>query len=503
MTLPARLRLAAACLLLTALTACSGGSPAATGDSLAVALQFPPRSAYAFDADDGALLMTLGVAETLTTVDENAQPAPGLATEWTPTSSPRTWRFTLRAGVTFHDGTPLTPDAVVTALTYISTVTAPPRAVRDIGFTVRADGADAVLISTKEPDPVLPLRMSSGNLGILAPSAYREGAAPAVTRTATGPYVLTEVNGADSATLSRNDAYWGPKAGAAKVTVRYVTDPQSRALALQSGDVQFAEGLPQASIAQVESAGASVQSYPAARTIELLMNQSAAPFDDVRVRRAVTAALDRPTLAAKVLGGAATPASDLFGSAVPWGATAAPPAADVATAKRLLAEAGKSALTVRLWTFPNRPEMPVLASAIQAMLGEAGIKVEVTVGDYAAHEPKILAGQFDMFLNSRSYLSDFADAASVLTSDYTCQGGYNIDHFCAPSFDKLIAGLSRTTDVGERQKVFAQAAKMLTEQAVGVMIVHPSNSAGSRGATGFVPDPLGVQPVLPKLRPAG
>ncbi|WP_197686158.1 ABC transporter substrate-binding protein [Actinoplanes derwentensis] len=495
-------------VLALTLAACSGGAAPVTtvNGEIAVAMQFPPRSAYAFDADDGALLMTLGVAETLTSVDASAQPAPGLATGWEQTADPKIWRFTLRDGVTFHDGTPLTADAVVTALTYISTVSAPPRAVRDIGLTVEADGAGAVLIGTSMADPVLPLRMSSGNLGILAPSAYAAGGQPQVVRTATGPYVLSAVNGADSAVLERNDAYWGAAPAASKVTVRYVTDPQSRALALQSGDVQFAEGLPHAATAQVEAAGGAVTAYPAARTVELLLNQSAEPFNDLRVRRAVTAAIDRPTLAAQVLQGAATPAADLFGTAVPWGSRVPPPAADLAEAKSLLTQAGYGPgkpLTVRLWTFPNRPEMPVLATAIQSMLGEAGIKVEVTVGDYSAQEPKVLAGDFDMFLNSRSYLSDFADAASVLTSDYTCKGSYNIDHFCSPEFDTLVGTLATTSDVTARQKVFTQAAGILTDQAAGVMIVHPNNTAGTRGVTGFTPDPLGVRPVLPQLKPAG
>jgi peptide/nickel transport system substrate-binding protein len=94
-------------------------------------------------------------------------------------------------------------------------------------------------------------------------------------------------------------------------------------------------------VAQLSAtAGIQVQSYPAARTILLLMNQSAAPFSDVRIRRAVTAAIDRPALAAQVLNGAALPAADLFGPAVPWGVTKAPAGADLAEARRLLAEAG-------------------------------------------------------------------------------------------------------------------------------------------------------------------
>ncbi|WP_243653890.1 ABC transporter substrate-binding protein [Pseudonocardia endophytica] len=478
-----------------------GGTPDPDGE-LAVALQFPPRAAYAFDADDGARLQSLGVAETLTSVDDQVRPIPSLATAWT--QQGRSWRFTLRPGVVFHDGTPLTPSAVVAALRYVASVSAPPRSIRGIGFTIDADGPDAVRITTAAPDPVMPLRLSSGNLGILSPGAYAGGGAPEVRRTATGPYVLDQVNGTDSAVLVRNDRYWGTRAGAARVTVRYVTDPQARALAVQSGDVQFAEGLPQAQVEQVRSAGAEVVEYPNARTVPLQLNQSARPFSDLRVRQAVTAAIDRPVLAGQVLGGGAAPAADLFGAAVPWGERTPPPGADVERAKALLAEAGygpQNPLTVRLWTFPNRPELPALANAIQAMLGAAGVRVEVTVGNYDAQEPQVLAGEYDMFLNSRSYLSDFPDAASTLTSDYTCGGSYAIDQYCSPAYDALIARLNGTADTAARQTLFAEAARMLTADAVGVMVVHPLNTAVLRGATGFVPDPLQIRPVLPQLRP--
>ncbi|MBO4236577.1 ABC transporter substrate-binding protein [Pseudonocardia alni] len=496
--------LAAAALVLTGCGAGTGGgtgTPDPAGE-LTVALQFPPRADYTFDADDGARLQSLGVAETLTTVDADARPAPMLATAWEQQGN--TWRVTLRQDVRFHDGTPLTPDAVVTALRYVAGVEAPPRAIRGIGFAVTPDGADAVRITTTEPDPVMPLRLSSGNLGILAPAAYAGGGAPRYLRTATGPFVLDSVSGADSAQLVRNDDYWGEPAGAARVTVRYVEDPQARALAIQAGDVQFAEGLPQAQLAQVRAAGAEVVEYPNARTVPLQLNQSATPFSDLRVRQAVTAALDRPVLAQQVLAGGAAPAADLFGAAVPWGETTPPPGADVARARQLLAEAGyteQNPLTVRLWTFPNRPELPALANAIQAMLGAAGVTVDITVGNYEAQEPKVLAGDYDMFLNSRSYLSDFPDAASTLTSDYTCDGSYAIDQYCSPAYDALVDRLNSTEDPAARQQLFREAAAMLTRDAVGVMVVHPRNTAVLRGATGFVPDPLQIRPVLPQLSP--
>ncbi|MCD2189831.1 ABC transporter substrate-binding protein [Actinomycetospora soli] len=495
--------LAPVVVVLALLLSACGGSPAGEGGT-AVALQFPPRAGYAFDADDGGLLTKLGVAEPLVALDPRGNPVPGLATSWAQDGT--TWRFALREGVRFHDGAALDANAVVTALTYVLGRPAPPRAITDIGLQVAADGPMTVRATTTAPDPVLPLRLSSGSTSILSPAAYRGGGQPSPVNTATGPLRMTEARGTEGATLERFDGYWGERARSARVDVRYVGDPQTRELALRSGDVGYTEGLPETSRAGLRAdPSVTFSEFPSARTILLQLNQSAAPFADVRVRRAVTAALDRNVLA-QALGGAAAPASDLFGPAVPYGSTQAPPPADVPAARALLAEAGhgpQNPLRVRLWTFPNRPELPVLAQAIAAQLQAAGITTDITVGEYDAQEPEVLAGRYDMFLNSRSYLSDYPDAASTLTSDYTSGGAYAIDRYRSPAFDALMAQLGAVTDTDARARIYRQAAAMLVTDAVGVPIVHPRNTAVEKGVTGFVADPLDLRPVLPALAPAG
>lgn len=484
------------------LSACGGAVP--TGDAVSVALQFPPRAGYAFDADDGGLLTKLGVAEPLVALDRQGNPVPGLATAWVQDGA--SWRFTLREGVIFHDGARLDANAVVTALTYVLGRPAPPRAITGIGLQVAAEGPMTVRATTTVPDPVLPLRLSSGSTSVLSPAAYATGQQPSPVNTATGPLRMTEVRGTEGATLERFDGYWGERARAARVDVRYVTDPQTRELALRSGDVGFTEGLPETSRAGLATdPSVTFSEFPSARTILLQLNQSAPPFADVRVRRAVTAALDRNALA-QALGGSALPASDLFGPAVSYGSTQASPPADVPGAQALLAQAGHGSanpLRVRLWTFPNRPELPVLAQAIAAQLQAAGVTTDITVGEYDAQEPEVLAGRYDMFLNSRSYLSDYPDAASTLTSDYTSGGSYAIDQYRSPAFDALVGRLGTVTDPAARAKIYRQAAAMLVTDAVGVPIVHPRNTAAEQGVTGFVPDPLDLRPVLPALAPAG
>jgi peptide/nickel transport system substrate-binding protein len=496
--------------LLAALLAAACAAPQPTGEpvpdgDLTIAMQFAPRSGYALDTDDAFVLTQLGATETLVAAGPDGQPVPRLAASWA-RADPQTWRFELRPGVTFHDGTPLTGQAVAAALNRVAGVAAPPRAVRGIGLVAEAEGDAAVLVRTSAPDPILPLRLTSPNTAILAPSAYQGDGPPAVLGTGTGPMRLTTTD-PGAASLERFDAYWGGRPRLATVRAEYVPDPAARALAFRAGDVDIAQGLPEPAVLELSATdGVEVQTVAAPRTVTLFLNQSAAPFADVRVRRAVQQAIDRTALAEQALAGAALPASDLFGPAVPWGSTAAPPPPDPAATTALLAEAGYgpgNPLTVRLWTYPNRPELPVLATAVQAMLTEVGINAEIEVGEYATQEPDVLAGSYDMFLLSRSYLTDVPDAAGVLTSDYTCDGSYNLDRYCSPAFDALVAGLSGITEPAARQEVFARAAQQLVADAVGVHLVHSQDSAAARGVVGFTADPTGKALVTAELSATG
>src|SRR5918997_2817152 len=190
--------LATAVTVLALVAACGQGAGAPSGTplpdgELRIAAQFSPRAGYAIDTDDAFILTQLGATEALTSAAADGQVRPALAESWSQID-PLTWRFVLRSGVTFHDGTPVTPAAVVTALGYVAGGAAPPRALRGLGLTVVEDGPDAVRIATARPDPILPLRMSSPNAVILAPSAFA-GGAPSVIGTGTGPMRLTAVGG--------------------------------------------------------------------------------------------------------------------------------------------------------------------------------------------------------------------------------------------------------------------------------------------------------------------
>jgi peptide/nickel transport system substrate-binding protein len=492
------------------LAACGGGSGTGGGTpvpdgELRIAAQFSPRSGYAIDTDDAFILTQLGATEALTSATADGQVRPALAESWTQVD-PLTWRFVLRPGVTFHDGTPLTPAAVVMSLSYVAGVSAPPRALRGLGLTIAEDGANAVRVTTAQPDPILPQRMSSPNAVILASSAYT-GGAPSVIGTGTGPMRVTSIEGAQRILLERFDGYWGGRPALARVAATFVDDPAARALALRAGDVEIAQGLPESSLLEFSAgSGFDEQTVAAPRTISLLMNQSAPPFSDLRIRQAVARAIDRTALAEQALAGSAIPASDLYGPAVAWGAQDPPPAPDVEGARALLAQAGHgpdNPLQVRLWTYQTRPELPTIATAVQAMLREAGIDAEIQIGEYSTQEPELLAGRYDLFLLSRSYLTDVPDAGATLKSDYTCGGSYNMNHYCSPAFDSMVATLGTTTDIAARQDVFRAAARTLVDDAVGVPLVHSQENAVSQYVVGYTIDPLAKQLVTPRLAVTG
>lgn len=505
-----RFRLGVALAASAVILAGCGGSGGGTGQvvpdaQLTVAMAFGPGAGYAIDTDDAFVLSQLGVTESLVASGPDGQARPALATAWQQEADPRSWRFELRPGVRFQNGEPLTGEAVATALNRLAAVEAPPRAIRDIGLHVTADGANAVRVTTTAPDPILPLRLSSANTGILAPSAYAS-TPPAVQGTGTGPMTITELNGTQSATLQRNDTYWGERPQLAGVTANFVPDPAARALALHAGDVDIAQELPETAALEFTDDRYSNETVPAPRTASLQLNQSRAPFSDIRVRQAVAAAIDRKALGEQALAGSAIPASELFGPAVAWGSQDAPPPADPARARQLLEQAGfgpDNPLRVELGTYANRPELPTLATAVQEMLRAAGIEATIQVGDYDAREADLLAGDYDMYLASRSYLVDVPDAGATLHSDYTCGGSYNINRYCSPEFDALLAPLATRTDPAARQEIFRQAAAKLTADVVGVPLVHTRANGVGDQVTGYTVDPLAKTLVVPGLAKTG
>ncbi len=173
-----------------------------------------------------------------------------------------------------------------------------------------------VRITTAEPDPVLPLRLSSPSLAVLSGKAYADKNRVDPVGHATGPFELTEVNGATSATLDRFDDYWGGRAQASGIDARFIADGTARANALRTGELDIAEAVPVAQAATLDEK--TRRDTATTRTTSLLLNASSGTFEDAGLRAAARGAIDTSVFAKDVYEGYADPSAGIYGPAVTW-----------------------------------------------------------------------------------------------------------------------------------------------------------------------------------------
>ncbi|MFD7709199.1 ABC transporter substrate-binding protein [Streptomyces sp. NPDC059786] len=459
-------RFTAALLLLPLLSACfasggdgsSGGS--ADGARLRVALAFPPAENFSPYGADATLLSRLGVTEGLTQLDANGTAAPALAASWKRENA-KSWLFTLREAE-FQDGTGVTPAAVAAALDHAAEADPVPAALSGITLTAEAAEGDQVRVTTAEADPALPLRLSSPGLAILSPKAYGKTVSP--VGTATGPFELTKTTGTSTAALDRFDDYWGGRAQASGIDARFVADGTARANALRSGDVDIAEAVPVSQAASLDKGTA--KDTATTRTTSLQLNTRSGAFKDAEVRAAARAAVDTSTLAKGVYEGYADPGEGVFGPAVTW-------AADQRVTPSGRAEpAAVKGTGITLATYDNRPDLPEVAQVLKQQLEKAGFEVKLVVREYSRLESDALAGKFDAFVGARNAMLDTGDAVSVLASDYTCDGSYNLSRLCDKAADRAVDRAEAAADTAARQRATMQAeAAVLATDAV-VPLVH-------------------------------
>ncbi|AXL92092.1 ABC transporter substrate-binding protein [Streptomyces sp. CB09001] len=487
-----RPRLLAPFLLVPLMAGCfasGGGGDSASGDGkdgdgarLRVALTFPPAEKLSPYGADATLLSRLGVTEGLTALDANGSAAPALAESWR-RDGEKSWEFTLR-DATFQDGSDVTPAAVADSLAHATDAEPAPAALAGVALSAEASGDRVVRITTAEPDPVLPLRLSSPSLGILSAKAYEKGNGRVdPVGHATGPFELTEVNGATSASLDRFDDYWGGRAQASGIDARFIADGTARANALRTGEIDIAEAVPVAQAASLDEK--TRRDTATTRTTSLLLNASAGTFKDAGLRAAARGALDTSVFAKDVYEGYGDPGAGVYGPAVTWaeGKRTAP-------VGRAAAKKPGDGDTITLATYDNRPELPEVAQVVKQQLEKAGFTVKLTVREYSRLEGDALDGKFDAFVLARNTLLDTGDPVAVLASDYTCGGGFNIAQLCDKGVDRAVADAEKIDDTAKRQDAaMAAEARILGSDAV-VPLVHQRIITGvADSVQGVILDP--------------
>ncbi|EYT53657.1 ABC transporter substrate-binding protein [Leucobacter sp. UCD-THU] len=455
---------------LLALSGCFSGAAGGhrgTDDRISVAHMQPPRSGLSPLSDDAFKLSRWSASETLVVLDELGEALPGLASEWE-RDGELTWRFTIREGVTFHNGQALTPASVVNSLQHAIDATPVPRILDGVELTVSAEGEHGVTIETAEPDPLLPHRLSSPQLAIFDDAAYTENGVNPVG-TGTGPFEIVDVDGVSGATLDRYEDYWGDPALASGIDVTFVPDGTARSAALRTGEADVVEAIPAGQAASVDQD--LITEVPMPRTNTLYLNTESGPFADPAVRAAAREAIDRAAIVDSVYEGRADVASGLLGPALPYAADLRD---DAGYRERLdgRAEAARvDGVKITLGTFTDRAELPEVAVMLEQQLEAVGFDVQQDVREYQYIEADALDGAFDAFILSRATVLDSGDPVAYLASDFTCDGGFSISQLCAPEVDEAIRIASETEAGEERQRaiMLAEASVLGTDAAIPLL----------------------------------
>lgn len=423
----------------------------ASGSELGVALPFKPVASLSPFSDDSVLNTRMGVAETLVTLDKEGKPTPWLAESWE-TVGDDTVVFKLRKDVKFHDGSAFNGEAVANSLQQAFQAASRPKGLGKVDLEFKATGEHEVTVKAAKPDPILVQRFTDTGTVILSNAAYK-GEAPSLKGTGTGPFELTDVNATEAKAKAFAD-YWGGTPKLEQLKVQFIEDGSARANAVRTAEVNLAQAVPLAQLGELSEL--ENQSTLLPRGVYLHLNSKKGAFTDPKMRAAAVDAIKSDVIVEKIYEGHADKATgSIFNADATW-------AKDAKSANSTDGKAEANNKEIRLATWNERPELPEVASVIADQLRSAGFKVDVVVTDYDSLEPDLLEGKFDAVIASRNYQFGAADPVSFLSSDYTCEGSYNLSLYCNAEVD---AAVDKALSIADTDKRYAEAAN------IGAMIV--------------------------------
>ncbi len=447
------------------------------------------------------LSFTGNIYEPLVAHDKKLGLVPGLATKWTQVN-PTTWRFELRRGVTFHDGTPFTADDVLFSFARAAGEGSDMKSYTNEIAQVRKVDADTVEIVTKNPFPILPDVISL--VYIMSkkwceenraerPVDKRKGIENAASFKAngTGPFRLRSREPGVRTVLVRNLNYWDKvETNIDEVVFTPIGADATRVAALISGEIDFMQPVPVQDVARLkQNPNLNIVQGPELRTIFLGMDQARNellfsnvkgknPFKDVRVRRAFFQAIDIEAIKTRIMRGAATPTALMVAPGIRGFAPELNKRLpyDPEASKKLLAEAG----------YPNGFEVKMncpndryvndgeICQAVAGMLARVGVKVNLEAETKGTYFPKILSRNTSFYLlgwTPATYDSHNVLNAILGTPDPSGRGQFNLGGYSNARVDELTKLVQSETDQTKRNAMIAEAFKIHQDE-VGHLPLH-------------------------------
>jgi peptide/nickel transport system substrate-binding protein len=491
------------------LAACGGGGGRSAGAPISTASKDTPianlrwalagntRSLDFVRSYDSVTTSVLALTlQGLLVYDDAGKLQPSLAESWDQ-PDPLTYTYTLRSDATFSDGSPVTADDVA----YSMGLHLDPKSGSQLATfyasvkSIRATGAREITVKMKQPDPAFQY-VPAAHAGLIVPKAFyhRNGdgkkvGTPSVLPIGSGPFRVTEYSPDRGVTLVRNEKYWGPKPLVEKIQLDFITDNNTRQLALRSKDVDGAFGVGPAESRQWERIpGAGVEFASELSVYFLSFDLSKPPWNDIHLRRAVAYATDRQGLVDGLLKGRAEPATSLVPPGQ-WGNLLPKPeidkiyaglpqyAFDLDKAKAELAQSAyPHGLEVDITFSEARPLMGKVLLVLAKSLEQIGIhlKVEQVTSDRWLNT---LFEHKDLGVQSVVFVPDYPDPVNypevLLNSKHAVVNDFNLANYRNAKVDDLLARQAKEVDPKQRADLLAGALKQAAEDLPYLPILWP------------------------------
>ena len=466
----------------------------------------------------GWVVMRYGMGETLAKFDEKMNVQPWLAESWKISDDHLTWTFKIRDGVKFSNGKDLTAEAVKASIERAFAKNK--RAETFFKYKeMKADGQN-LIITTEKPEPNMPGFLADPLFLIVDTSAEGERDFAKQGPICTGPYVCESFT-KEKAVMKKNPHYWDGEVPYETVEIPSIDDPNTRAMALQSGEVDMAVNIGAGDIGLFNDASKfHIDRIASLRVVLARINQKGV-LGDPKVRAAFISMCDRKSYNEIILKGTFIEGKAPIPPSMDYGfdQLTDPNHYDVERAKKLLDEAGwkdtdgdgirdkdGKPLSVDFVIYNSRAELPIYAEAVQADAKKVGIDVKIKSVDYNLIDKMGINGEYDLLISNIT-TANTGDPEIFLNWYWrTNKDGDNPQNgsgYSNPALDAKFAELSTEFDKAKRRQLMIDIQQIIMNDGAGLFLGYPeTNIISSTKITGATMYPSDYYWVTNKIRPA-